>query len=447
MIWLNEIISRYNKLILSLIIVIMTYLIVSFYVFGGLLAYIIPALLWLISFMAVIFLAGGVERIKLWFYKPITIIALLTAGLQIVSLNFIGFFTEFGRSPYTFTPTGILINIMYFTAPILAHETSRAYIVKSFPKKRVYMGIAITTAIYTILKTPASKLLIQRSTTEAVKFMASEIIPSGAQSLLATYLALIGGPIASTAYIWTLEAYSWLAPILPNPPWAIKSLITALIPAIGLLMVNESLPTIKLVSHGIIGRGEIRRIRVRRSRIGKSMGLSTLIVILASLIIIWSATGLLGYQISVIASGSMRPTLEVGDIILTIQTPAEKIREGDIIHYIRAGLNTPIAHRVIETKRTGGTIIIVTKGDANNAPDEPILVTPTQKLWKVIFTIPKIGWVSIILKEAANTAITYLIENPTIAYISLSITASLAAIITHKHLNNPRRKIKRMLRT
>ncbi|MEM1556707.1 MAG: hypothetical protein QXY57_04935, partial [Candidatus Bathyarchaeia archaeon] len=78
---------------------------------------------------------------------------------------------------------------------------------------------------------------------------------------------------------------------------------------------------------------------------------------------------------------------------------------------------------------------------------EPILVTPSQKLWKVIFTIPKIGWVSIILKEAANTAVTYLIENPMIAYISLSITASLAAIITHKHLNNPRRKIKRMLRT
>jgi hypothetical protein len=45
-----------------------------------------------------------------------------------------------------------------------------------------------------------------------------------------------------------------------------------------------------------------------------------------------------------------------------------------------------------------------TKGDANNAPD-PEPISEQQIMGKAVLTIPKLGWVSIYLKETA--AITY----------------------------------------
>jgi len=57
---------------------------------------------------------------------------------------------------------------------------------------------------------------------------------------------------------------------------------------------------------------------------------------------------------------------------------------------------------VIDKYEAGGTTWFVTQGDANNAPDNP--VNERQVMGKVVLTIPKLGWVSIYLKEiAANT--------------------------------------------
>ena len=60
--------------------------------------------------------------------------AALIAALQIVVLVFTAFFTGFGKNPYTFTPTAIIINIAYFSSSLLGWELSRAYLIKSFPK-------------------------------------------------------------------------------------------------------------------------------------------------------------------------------------------------------------------------------------------------------------------------------------------------------------------------
>jgi len=53
-----------------------------------------------------------------------------------------------------------------------------------------------------------------------------------------------------------------------------------------------------------------------------------------------------------------------------------------------------IIHRVVEVREEG----FVTKGDANRHPD-PEVVHPDQIRGKVIFTIPKIGWIPLALKE------------------------------------------------
>jgi signal peptidase len=184
-----------------------------------------------------------------------------------------------------------------------------------------------------------------------------------------------------------------------------------------------------------------------RSRIGrakKSTGLSWIIIALIGVILVWGSTGLLGFQPSVIASGSMRPTLDVGDIAVTVQTSPENIRVGDIIQFWRQGEPAPIIHRVIQIDRAVGVTYIVTKGDANDAPDDPITVTQT--VGKVVLIIPKIGWISIALKTAIFTAASYIQNNFALAYAVIGLAFAYSAFRIHKYRNQPLNKLKRRLR-
>jgi signal peptidase I len=141
----------------------------------------------------------------------------------------------------------------------------------------------------------------------------------------------------------------------------------------------------------------------------------------------------------------MRPTLEVGDIAVTVQTRPESVKVGDIIQYWRAGDQAPTIHRVIEISRAGGTTYITTKGDANTAPDEPIISSASQGLGKVVFVIPKIGWVSIYLKNLAAQAWSFLSNNIHASYTILGITLISMAIGIHRYRNQPLRRLRRRL--
>jgi signal peptidase len=403
-------------------------------------AYFVPIILW--SCVAAIMLyICGFQNLHQWFAGKLVVTAITIAIFQIVLLIFSAFFTSFGKSPYALTPIGIAINIAYFSSPLIALELSRSYLIKSCPKRKIFTGIVLTALFYAFISFPLTRLLTLGAPAEMAKFLGSDFLPALAQSVFATYLALLGGPAASIAYLGTLEAFEWLSPILPNPPWTIQAIITTLIPVVGFLSVNESLSPFKLMQLGIIGRAEVKS-RIRRTK--KSSSLSWITIAIIGVILVWGSTGLLGFQPSVIASGSMRPTLDVGDIAVTVQTRPENIGVGDIIQFWRQDGSAPIIHRVIQIGRAGGITYIVTKGDANDAPDDPITVTQT--VGKVVLVIPKIGWVSIALKTAISTAASYIQNNFALAIALIGLTFAYSAFRIHKCRNQPLNKLKGRIR-
>ena len=113
---------------------------------------------------------------------------------------------------------------------------------------------------------------------------------------------------------------------------------------------------------------------------------------------------MLGFTPTIVASGSMTPTLNPGDIAIIISVPSQTIKIGDIIQYYTADMT--VIHRVIDTYRAGGTRWFITKGDANSEPDDP--VSQNQVIGKSVFTIPQIGWVSVALKSLAANTFTFL---------------------------------------
>jgi len=55
-------------------------------------------------------------------------------------------------------------------------------------------------------------------------------------------------------------------------------------------------------------------------------------------------------------------------------------------------------HRVVEIQESEGQRVFITQGDANREPDAtPVL--PANVVGKAVFSIPKIGWAAIAVKE------------------------------------------------
>ena len=108
---------------------------------------------------------------------------------------------------------------------------------------------------------------------------------------------------------------------------------------------------------------------------------------------------LFGYSLFEVATGSMSPTIEVGDVVITKLT--KEVNENDIIVYMD-GKNI-ITHRLIE--KNGNKII--TRGDANNSEDKPIeekmiigevvKIIPQLGTWQQILSSPEILVLIIIL--------------------------------------------------
>jgi signal peptidase len=100
------------------------------------------------------------------------------------------------------------------------------------------------------------------------------------------------------------------------------------------------------------------------------------------------------FALAAVVSGSMRPTLQIGDLLLIRKCAASEIKVGDIIVFRPHNGDCLIVHRVIEKRDTSGQITFKTKGDANLSPDS-WNVLESDVLGIVVFNIPYVGYLSL----------------------------------------------------
>jgi signal peptidase len=92
-----------------------------------------------------------------------------------------------------------------------------------------------------------------------------------------------------------------------------------------------------------------------------------LALLLAGVFVVGSAGG---YRMLVIASGSMRPTLQVGDLVLSRSTPPSRLRPGDVVTFADPQLGgRSVTHRVVRLGRDGDRFAVETRGDANQVSE------------------------------------------------------------------------------
>jgi len=159
--------------------------------------------------------------------------------------------------------------------------------------------------------------------------------------------------------------------------------------------------------------------------------------ILTILIPILSAVSIyLGLQIALatttpwvaVASGSMSPALEVGDLVIVQGVPPTSIQVGDIIVFDPPQESRTI-HRVTQIQTLpNGTIQFKTKGDAN--PTEDDWIQEQNVHGRVLYRIPYIGWLAL---------------DPTIPIIIIAIIIIIIFLWPEKHRKRKKWKLSRPL--
>ncbi len=104
----------------------------------------------------------------------------------------------------------------------------------------------------------------------------------------------------------------------------------------------------------------------------------------------------------IIITGSMEPNIMIDDAVVTMRRSKEDIKVNDVITFVSQNPNhngVTITHRVVGiVKLDNGKVSYRTKGDHNSIPDSS-LVEYDNILGKVLFKIPKIGYLQTIIKN------------------------------------------------
>ncbi|MGI1659191.1 MAG: signal peptidase I [Desulfitobacterium sp.] len=305
------------------------------------------------------------------------------AFIMIVVQVLAGLVDGLGKSPYDHSAFGLISNVLIVGSVLVGRELARHYLVNSITREENYRVFLAVTILMTIISFPITKYSGLISYEEIAKFLAQLLVPEFTKNLLATVLVFYGGPLASIIFIGTLEAFHWLSPILPDLKWITAALVGILTPVFLLSYVQ------------IIYEDETRK--RRRDKEQEENPLSWIITTLISIGIVWFSVGVFPIYPSVIATGSMIPMIQPGDVILVDKKiDVMRLATGDVIQFRRDDIL--ISHRIIEVIEKDGIKSYKTQGDNNSGPDRE-LVKPEDIKGSIIKVVPNVGWPTLLIKS------------------------------------------------
>ena len=115
--------------------------------------------------------------------------------------------------------------------------------------------------------------------------------------------------------------------------------------------------------------------------------------LLAALVALGSTSvpALFGLKTMIVTSGSMGPTIGVGDaVVLSVRRSVSDIDIGDVVTFRAGERSGMVTHRVIATKEIQGKTYYQTQGDANPSPD-PDLTAFEAVYGEARVTLPRVG--------------------------------------------------------
>ncbi|MEW6152617.1 MAG: signal peptidase I [Actinomycetota bacterium] len=99
------------------------------------------------------------------------------------------------------------------------------------------------------------------------------------------------------------------------------------------------------------------------------------------------------YRTLTVLTGSMRPAIDPGSVVVVVPVEPAELRVGDVITFHAPVAGAPVVtHRIIEITDPGAHPVVRTQGDASNAPDPWSARISDTTAWKVRYTVPAVGY-------------------------------------------------------
>ena len=201
-------------------------------------------------------------------------------------------------------------------------------------------------------------------------------LPALVQSTLLTALLAVGGMLPAVEY----RLLALLPGLLPRVPAAnrfAQVFLSLLLPLLFLIAISED--------WSVPAEQQEAPAKGRRA-------LAWAATALPCLALIAFFAGWLPAYPTAIATGSMEPEIQIGDMVVMARWGLADIQPGDVIAVERQGRT--IVHRVVEVRQEAGEPLYVTQGDANNAPDEEP-AAQSQVEGRMIGLVPALGRISL----------------------------------------------------
>lgn len=144
-----------------------------------------------------------------------------------------------------------------------------------------------------------------------------------------------------------------------------------------------------LPSMAKVATSSARTARAKRRIFFRSLALIFSVALVAGPSLLHSKAGI-GF--SPILTGSMRPYANPGDVFISKNVNASTLIVGDIISVHSETSGVFYAHRIATISKYGNLLRVITKGDANQKPEQdPFMVAPSALVSKSILRVKWIG--------------------------------------------------------
>lgn len=300
--------------------------------------------------------------------------------LYFIGIYGVGLVVGFLTNSYSLKPLTILNNSFYTIIMIIAFEMFRYIFISSNKDNKLH--IFIMTILLALFET---NLFIKYDSfldlESAFKFVSLTALPIFMKNFMCSYCAFYADYKSSIAYRIIMDTYFYFVPIQPDLGDYLVSILTLFLPFLILLYLSRVVDKYKKVKN--------QDYSVKMFRVSDFAVLALLIVFGCVVL------GIGPYKLVGIETGSMTPSLKIGDaVIIDKNCNKDKLKVDDIIAYVNHD-NVLVVHRIIQINSDG---TFVTKGDYNNTADSGF-VNKSQVKGKVSFKIPYIAYPAIKFKQ------------------------------------------------
>jgi len=317
--------------------------------------------------------------------KEILDYTLIAVLIYIIMYLLFGLFVTFGKNPNSNTIKGFLINFWVTGSIIICKEYIRFLIINNVFEKQKKNVCIWTVIIFSILEITNIININEINGYYIFKLLIGTILPIISKNILFTYISYCKFYLPAILYELLIYAVLWMSPILPNLNWFMIAIIDIVVPMLLFICIRY----IKVKKDFM---------RNRREK-PESEPTSAVVLIVLVIIGIWFAWGVFPIKPLAVATGSMEPNINIGDVVIIRKCNIEDIKVGDVIEYNKNG--SSIIHRVIEINNDNeGNYYLVAQGDNNETMDKKVL--EEQITGKALFKIKYLGYPAVWLSTFNN---------------------------------------------